>query len=350
MKKIFLFLMALFAINVANAQIATEESKLTDNVYAGIGGQVSTPLDFNGVFPLNGGATLIVGKDFTPVWGVNIEGTAWFGSHSNGGDLRFDSNVAHNIVRGSYVGLNTTTNLTNLFHGYAGSPRKTEIQTVVGIGWVHTYVPNMSDKSHNDLGAKTGVNINFNFGVEKQHTLFIQPSVLWNLTTPGCDNKHIAFNKNGAQLALTVGYAYHFKTSNGTHYFKTYDIGVLNDDINRLKSELAAKPKEIVRQEIKTVEVVRTIESKYVINFAQNKYELTDDAKRELDKIEKGNKVVVEATASPEGTEKHNIKLSQQRADSVADYLKSNGVEVLNSKGLGVTGSDSQRTATVILK
>ncbi len=109
MKKIFIFMMAVFTAIGMNAQIATENSKLSDNIYATISGGVATPLDFNKPFPVNPIVTIAVGKEITPLFGFEIEGTAWFGSHAGGthkfGFPHFDSNDSHNAVRGSYVGI-----------------------------------------------------------------------------------------------------------------------------------------------------------------------------------------------------------------------------------------------------
>lgn len=43
MKKFLFILVAFFAMLSANAQIATENSKLKDNIYVGVGGLVTTP-------------------------------------------------------------------------------------------------------------------------------------------------------------------------------------------------------------------------------------------------------------------------------------------------------------------
>ena len=73
MKK-FLLMMALAASSIAaNAQIAIERSKFFDNWYVGVGAQTSTPLAFDQVFPLNGAAAVVLGKEFTPVFGVSFE-------------------------------------------------------------------------------------------------------------------------------------------------------------------------------------------------------------------------------------------------------------------------------------
>lgn len=345
MKKIFMMTMALlFSLISVNAQTAIETPKFFDNWYVGVGGQVTTPLDFYSVFPLNGGPAVVIGKQITPVFGFNFEDDVWFTSHANG-NTRFDHPFNHNVVRGNYLGLNGTMNLMNLFAGYKGSPRLFEIETVVGLGWWHVFTPNASDKSRNDLAAKTGLNFNFNLGQKKAHSIYIQPAVLWNLTNPACEHHNVAFNKMGAHLALQAGYVYHFKTSNGTHNFKTYDVGAMFNEIDALKAELARKPREVIRE----VQVEKVVEKQIIspiyVSFAKGSYELTDDAKNILDKV-KGSVSIV-ATASPEGTEEFNQTLSENRAKAVAEYLKNNKVTIVSEKGLGVQGDASQRVAII---
>ena len=53
MKKFFTFIFALMLTLTVNAQIATENQKFLDNTYGTIHGGVSTPLNFNEVFPVN---------------------------------------------------------------------------------------------------------------------------------------------------------------------------------------------------------------------------------------------------------------------------------------------------------
>lgn len=344
MKKIIFMMLMAFSAVVVNAQTAVQTSKVFDNTFIGVEGGVSTPLTFDNVFPLNSTVTLRVGKLFTPVVGAEVEGTTWFGSRAGYAD-RFDG-YTHNAFRGLYVGLNGLVNLTNLFYGYNGSPRIFEVSAVAGPGWIHTFTPNNGDKYHNHLGAKTGLNLAFNLGKTKAHTLSINPSVLWNLSVPGNKYGQLAFNNKGAELYIGVGYTYHFKTSNGTHHFKVYDVGALNDEINRLNEELAKKPKqvEVVKQVVTTNTVVETRER--VVYFSQNSDVLTDDAKAILDNV--NGTVKVDAYASPEGTEQYNKELSQRRANVVADYLRTKGVTVTEAIGHGVVGETSNRVAIVI--
>lgn len=354
MKK-FLMMMALMLSLVlsVNAQTAIETPKFLDNVYVGIGGQVSTPLDFNGVFPLNSGVTVTLGKEITPVFGFNVEDNVWFGSHANGthsefdGVPHFDNVPSHNAIRGNYLGVNGTINLSNLFLGYTGKPRAFELQTVTGLGWWHVFTPHASDRTRDDLGARTGLNLLFNLGNKKAHTIYVQPAVLWNLESPGSNHDNIAFNKMGAQLAVQVGYVYHFKTSNGTHNFKTYDVGAMNNEINRLQAELAKKPNVVVKEIIR--EKFVPAENTVWVPFAFDKAELTNDAKAILNNLKNVKTVNVDGYASWEdgSNAEHNTALSIARAHTVTEYLKSIGVNVNNSEGHGAEGITSQRCVIV---
>ena len=314
------------------AQTAYEKSKILDNTSISVVGGATTPLDFNSVFPVNGVAGIKLQKDLTPVFGLNVEGLASFGDNHYGD--------AFTVVKSINTGLNGVINLSNLLCGYNGTPRKFEVSTETGIGWLHSWTGHS-----NYLTSKTGAILSFNLGKEKAHSVIINPAVYWNLSKTG----KIQFNKNHAQLGLLVGYVYHFKTSNGTHSFKAYNIGAMNDEINNLKAELAKKPTEIVKEVVKTKVVTNTI-GNTVVFFAQNSSELTGTAMAELSKIPSGSKVSIIGSASPEGSSKYNQKLSEKRAEVVSKFLTENGVIVENYTGIGATDTTSGRVATITIK
>lgn len=222
MKKLILFMCMLLSLTI-NAQTAYEESKVLDNISIGTVGGVTTPLDFNSVFPLNGVAGLKLQKNFTPVFGIDVEGLASFGNNHYG--------ISKTVVKSINTSVNGTVNLTNLLCGY--NTHKFEISTETGLGWLHNWT-----KHKNYLTSKTGVVLSIN--LNEAHSLIINPTVYWNLS----NTDKIQFNKHCAQLGLLVGYIYHFKNSNGTHSFKTYDITAMNNEINNLKSELAKSLKK----------------------------------------------------------------------------------------------------------
>lgn len=333
-KKILLALAILPAMSI-NAQTAIEEQNVLDNTYIGAEIGASTPLSFNSVFPLNFQAGIKVGKNFSPVFGLNFEGIAMFGSASDN-QSRFSY---HNIVRGINVGLNGTVDMFNLCAGYNPNRVFTLIPEI-GIGWFHGF---NNGADFDDLSAKTGIQAAFN--VKEAWQLYVEPTVFWDLTK---NSNNVQFNKNCAQLAIQVGFIYKFKTSNGTHNFKQYDIAAMNEEINSLRSELAKKPTEVVKEvpyEVVKEVIVTNNVSDVVIMFAQNSYDLTEEAIEELKKVT--GTVQVYGYASPEGTKLYNLNLSQKRADAVAKYLISNGVNVTKCIGHGVNGNTSNRVVIV---
>lgn len=342
MKKIIFILTLFLSAFTVNAQTAVQTSKLLDNTYVGVQAGVNTPLSFNQMFPVNEYAGIRVGKNLTPVFGLNVDAGVTFNDHANGHTNGFVNHFAsHAAVNTVNVGLNGTINLMNLFGGYKGSPRLFEVSTVTGLGWSHIYnkttgITNTLDDD--ELVAKTGADFAFNLGKKKAWQIYAEPSVVWNLTNRTTDN--VRFNKDHAYLQLLVGVNYKFKTSNGTHNFKVYDIAAMNEEINSLRSKLAKKPKEVVKT------VTNTIDNRtFVIFFAQNSDELTPTAKEVLDKI--SGTVDVTGFASPEGTSEYNLKLSERRANAVADYLKNKGVTVDVVTGLGVQGKATNRVVIV---
>lgn len=357
MKK-FLFMFALLfcAIVGVNAQKSYQVSKVFDNVSVGITGGISSPLHFNSVTPFNTNFGLKLQKDFTPVVGVQVEGLA-FVNDNNFSDLK-------TWVKATNVGVNHVVNMTNLFCGYKGSPRTFEVSTVFGFGWLHSWTShyelesNGSDNHLDDLSAKSGVDLAFNLGNDKQHSIVVTPAIYWNLTR---DNK-VQFNKNNAQLALNVSYVYHFKTSNGTHHFKVHDVGLMNDRINKLTEEKIGyenivkslnNEKSDLNKEIKNLkERCATLVDNvlWVVQFEQDSSELSSDAKKVLDEVIKLNKPVdVVATASPEGSKSVNDALSEKRATAVAKYLTDHGITVKKSFGMGVKTKESNRLGLITL-
>lgn len=356
MKKFILSLVISLMMTLSvNAQIATENQKILDNVYVTVEVGGATPFAKpNNWFPVNTLAGIHVGKQFTPIWGAEIEGTAWFGSHQlNVPFGRFDG-TSHNFVRGQYVGVNGTVNLTNLFVGYNGKPRLFEVSTMLGTGWTHIYAPNNDD--YNGMGVKTGLDLAFNLGKTKAHTVSIRPAVLWDINEPS-KKSYLSFNRRNAELYVGVAYTYHFKTSNGTRHFKTYDVGYMLGEIDRLNAELVKKPKKVVKEVIKTVphesNTVQqaTVFTKETIFFAFDNSELDDNAKATLDKLGQNGVYEVIGYASNEGSAEYNKALSQRRADAVKEYLESRGAKVEKAKGLGVAfGPTTGRVAVVTLK
>ena len=168
-----------------------------------------------------------------------------------------------------------------------------------------------------------------------------------------------AYNINNSFVQLNAGFIYKFANSNGTHNFTIVtprdqaEIDALNAQINDLRNR---KPevitKEVVKEVVKEVPSVKefTVSDLVFVTFAQGKSALTKDAKAALNNVKQGVHVQVVGTASPEGSKELNDRLSQARADVVANYLKGRGVIVDEATGKGVQGVTSNRLAVVYVK
>ncbi len=313
----------------ANAQTAYEKAKLLDNVSVGVTAGVSTPLDFNSVTPLNTNMGIKLQKDFTPVVGLQAEGLAFVNANH--------FNDLNTFVKATNVSVSGVINWTNALLGYKGTPRVFEVSSVTGLGWLH-----MWDTPVNSLSAKTGLDLAFNLGKKKAHSIVITPAVYWNLTD------EVQFNKNHAQLAVNASYIYHFKTSNGTHSFKKYDIGAMNDEINSLKAELAKKPTEIVREVVRETVNNSVIDNSYTVTFSKGSYEVSDVTTiANALKQTKGHITIV-GGVSPEGSEAFNKQLALNRANAVKEALVKAGVSADRIS----TTSDytAQRRATIVVE
>ena len=383
MKKLgLLFAASIFAASASAQTVA--ESKTFDNIYIGINGGVATKTTgHKWLSDLNSNAGLRLGRYFTPVFGLAVEGNAYFSNkpwHSTG-----------TVVRATNVSLLGTVNLSNWFGGYKGEPRVFEVSALYGLGWMHVFTNNKqfekdTEYQRNRMTSKAALNFAFNFGAEKQWQIYVEPSI--NFAFLGQATKKMdvidpahpanpkrvdyavdyrykastnagqpAYNINNSFVQLNAGIIYKFKNSNGSHNFTIVtprdqaEIDALNAQINELRNR---KP-EVITKEVEVVKEVPavkefTVSDLVFVTFAQGKYNLTKEAKAALDNIKEGSHVQVVGTASPEGSAALNQKLSEKRATVVANYLSGRGVIVDEATGKGVQGVTSNRLAVVYVK
>ena len=365
-KYILLFAAALMTFS-ASAQ-TVEESKNYDNIYVGINGGVAVKATgVKWAKNLDPNFGLRIGRWFTPVFGLAVEGTAYLSNKP------FISTGT--AIRATNVSLLGTLNFTNWFGGYKGQPRCFEVIGLYGLGWGHLFRSNHDIyEPTNKMTSKAGIDLAFNFGSDKQWQFYIEPSFTWMFLStcnqPGVqpdyklsyDGAQPRYNVNNSAVQLNAGLVYKFGNSNGTHNFKiagadNSEIDRLNGVINSLRAELAKKPKEVVKDVVK--EVVKEVpvagrevkvENLVFVTFAQGKSVLTKEAMDALNVVKAGSHVQIVGTASPEGNPELNQRLSQARADAVADYLRDHGVIVDEAEGKGVQGTTSNRLAIVYVK
>ncbi|MFC2621318.1 MAG: OmpA family protein [Prevotella denticola] len=381
MKKLVLMLAAVSMAASVSAQTVAE-SKTFDNIYVGINGGVATKTTgHKWLSDLDPNAGIRVGRYFTPVFGLAVEGNAYFSNKPWGS--------TGTVVRATNVSLLGTVNLSNWFGGYKGEPRVFEVSALYGLGWAHLFTNDKAFKEltsgqRNRMTSKAALDFAFNFGSEKQWQVYVEPSInfaflgqstkktarikntvpptteLVDYTTDygykaGSNAGQPAYNINNSFVQLNAGVVYKFKNSNGTHNFTIVtprdqaEIDALNAQINELRNR---KPEVITKEVVKEVPAVKefTVSDLVFVTFAQGKYALTSDAKSALNNIKEGSHVQVVGTASPEGSKEINDRLSQARADVVANYLKTRGVNVDEATGKGVQGTTSNRLAVVYVK
>ena len=382
MKKLVLMLAAASMAASVSAQTVAE-SKTFDNIYVGINGGVATKTTgHKWLSDLDPNAGIRIGRYFTPVFGLAIEGNAYFSNKPWGS--------TGTVVRATNASLLGTVNLSNWFGGYKGEPRTFEVSALYGLGWMHVFSNNQlfkaaTSENRNRMTSKAALDFAFNFGSEKQFQFYVEPSINFaflgqsknkelvatgNALNPVALADHQeygykaasqagqpAYNINNSFVQLNAGLVYKFANSNGTHNFTIVtprdqaEIDALNAQINELRNR---KPEVITKEVVKEVPSVKvkefTVSDLVFVTFAQGKSALTNDAKAALNNVKEGVHVQVVGTASPEGSKELNDRLSQARADVVANYLKGRGVIVDEATGKGVQGVTSNRLAVVYVK
>jgi hypothetical protein len=337
MKKLFCFLIGLMLTLSTNAQTVTQNPKFFDNWYAGASVGLNTPLSFNQMFPLNTTLGLKVGKEITPVYGVELESFVSLNDHISGHTNGYINTLnSKTAFKGINTTLSGTFNITNALSTY--DTRPFEVIANAGIGWAHIWGGRSND--NDELTTKTGLDLMFNFR-DRIHSIVLSPAIYWNLTCKdGTDACH--FHKGHAYLSLALSYVYHFKNSNKTHSFVEYDIDSYNRMINNLREKTSKTRVEYIKEPI-----IQHVINPFIVTFAQGSYYLTEEAKSILNDIPLDSYVSIYGYASPEGTTEFNISLSKNRAIQVANYLQSRGIQVDNVIGYGSTGETSQRVVVV---
>lgn len=341
-KNIVILLMGMATIS-ANAQSAVEGNKFTDNWSVGINAGGTTPLTHS-AFIKNMRAVLGLGvnKQITPVIGFGLEA---MGS--------INTTPSKTVFDNTNLSLLNTLNLNNMFCGYAGAPRLFEVETVVGLGWMHYAWAGKGDR--NSLSSKFGLNFNFNLCEAKAWTLAIKPALVYDMNAAGYSN--IKFNANRAAWEITAGLKYHFNCSNGERYFtkvKPYnqsEVDGLNSQINGLRQEANAQATALnnalsnANQRVSDLEAAlnecknqapkvvtetitnnkKTLES--VVTFRQGGTAVETSQTPNVERIatymknHKNATVVIKGYASPEGNADVNARIANQRAEAVKTML-----------------------------
>ncbi len=370
MKKFFTLIAACACFLSVSAQTTVSGSKFFDNWSIGVDGGISTNLhDWD--TPNGGVVGLQFTKGITPVVSLEFSGQLGFNDNVNWNATRSSNVVDNYTVMGS-----TKINLMNWFGGYQGKPRIFEIQARGGFGYMGSLYAKNAD-AVGDKGyavAKLGLDFDFNIGEKRAWTISVRPAVLLKGTKEGiaCDNNGCGKYSHNAVGQLTAGVSYHFKNSNGEHYFTKAvlrdqaEIDELNRIINDTRAQ-AEKERADARRAMEDkdrqidnlkraleecenrapVEIEKTDKSmECYVYFRQGKSSIDASQQPNVERIatflrnHSEAKVVINGYASPEGSVEVNERLAQQRAEAVkTSLMKKYGIAdsriEANGKGVG---------------
>lgn len=365
MKKLLIVTASVLAVTgTVNAELRPlTPSKPFDNMSVTVKGGVAAPLNpERGSMGNNfrGMAGMEFRKQLTPNFGIGAEGEMFFNSSTWN---KMPS--MHNAIDNTYIGIFGAFNMMNVIGGYSGSPRTVEIELVSGLGWLHGFVPKSQGHDYNDIGLKSGLNINFNLGEDKAWTVSLKPGIIWNVTN---DNKNIISSRS-AIMEIAAGVTYHFGNSNGTRSFTFYecDFSEYNEQINEMRglleqcseanfmlenanallaeqlAECQNKPATVVTNTV--VENNNTLESVRYVFFRIGSSKVTADQQPNVEMIAdymKNNPkstVEIKGYASKDGNLDSNIRLAKARAESVKNMLvKGYGIKAdrIKADGQGI--------------
>jgi OmpA-OmpF porin, OOP family len=371
MKKTIILLAAAIAVASASAQTVVE-SKTFDNLYIGLNGGLSALPTYTSVFKnLNPTAGLRIGRYFTPVFGLAMDGIAYFDNatfENTGTTIR--------IINANALG---TVNFLNWFAGYNGTPRVFEVVGIAGIGDYHLFGSKF-EGYRNYISSKVGVDFNFNLGKARSWQINVEPSLTYLLNADGKSNP-FKYNINNSWFGLSAGFTYKFSNSNGTHNFTIAqlrdqaEVDGLNAKINELRDAANANNQQIANDK-KTInnlknelEAAKKVKPEVIINrqtlqptviFQQGKSVIDPAQYASVAMIakymqnHKDAKILIKGYASPEGSIEINQKLSDTRAEAVKSALVNRykiDANRLTTKGMGVTDKlfdevDFNRVAT----
>ncbi len=355
MKRTIILLACALGIFTANAQSVVESIKFTDNWSVGINAGAITPLTHSAFFKSMRPAFGVgFSKQLTPNFGLGFQGMGYVNTTR--------SKTAFDVSDVSLLG---KVNLMNLFGSYLGTPRVFEIEAVAGMGWLHYYAS--SDGDQNSWSTRFGMNFNFNLGESKAWTLGLQPAIVYDMQ--GDFNRAKSrFNVNSAAFEITAGLTYHFKTSNGNHYFtkvKVYnqaEIDDLNSSINALRGEVNNKNSELnnavqrisglqrdledCRTKTVPAAVVKTSRvPESIITFRQGRSVVDASQLPNVERVASymkkhpDTRVVIKGYASPEGSIEVNDRIAKARAEAVKNILVKKykiNIDRITAEGQGV--------------
>ena len=381
MKKIAMFFAAAaIAVSASAQRTAVTANKAGDNFYVGIhAGAVTTLTNKNfstgkesafSAYAAQAGVR--VGKNFTTVFGLALDGNVYFKNHSHNCPFK----MGMTFIQAFDVDLLGTANLMNLFAGYKGQPRTFEVIALGGFGWTHV----TALKKANGINSKVGFDFALNFGGKKQWQVYLEPSLVYQLQGFGSDYSNefvnimsgdgFKFNSDKALFSLNAGVNYKFGTSNGKHNFAVEqlrdqaEIDALNAKLNAAQADANAAKANSSSLDGKIAELQKALndcmnkpaaaavvkqeranlQPSVIFGYDKAVVERSQEANLEMIakymKNNKDAKIKISGYASPEGKAEYNQKLSEKRAEACKNILVKKykiAADRLQTEGLGAT-------------
>lgn len=318
------------------------------------------------------------GKWFLPGFGAKLQYTGfrsradkWCeGYYTHGSEEYFDAegnSYWKERVKWFNFNIDMMFNISRMIKGYEGveSPKlKNQFIVSVGLGATHPY--DFKGYPNNDFAGHLELQYSRFFSKKKNFSLDVRLRAIFQTTEfDGVTDKYLDEN-----ISLNIGATYYFKergwkrtVANTTYYVEDQTtINRLNDEINKLKQELAQAQAAPVVAAV-PISTSKTITFPYLVNFVIDKVKVVNRERVNL-------KVVAEMImATPEqkylicgyadkhtGSVERNIWLAENRAKNVFKILtKEFGVPaeqlILDDKG-GVDNmfyDDPQLSRSVII-
>ena len=273
MKKLLSVLVAAVltvSVNAQEKRVVTAH-KTFDNWYVGVSGGVATPMQkwgddgfMKGVAPSLG---LRLGKNLTTVFGIALDANAYVKS---GEKSLMDTRTFVNVALLEALG---TFNLSNLFGGYQGRPRRFELVALGGFGLTNEFGSPLGHYAYG-INSKAALDFTFNLGNKQAWQLYLEPAVVFGLWDNGSlycilqnPNRDFKYDSRNGLFQFNLGLNYKFRTSNGTHNFAfarlrdQSEIDDLNARINELRDESDRKDRRIARDIRRIAELEDSLEA-----------------------------------------------------------------------------------------
>lgn len=337
MKKVILVIAtALFAISGFAQEKALKQYGFWDNWF--LQGQVGASHTFSENYKktdltklLSPHVAVSVGKYFSPIAGARLQVGGW---EAKSYLTSTDKTYKYNYIQTNLDGL---LNLTNLFIPYEGD-KMFNLYGVMGVGYVHNFGDSeVGVPTQNSIIPRVGLQADFRV----TNDLSINVEAVGNLMADNF-NGIVGGKKNDATANVLLGFTYRFNKG-GFALVDVADpdqIASLNDQINAQRSQLRDKERDIQKYQ---AEISRLSSQPVVVEEVKGETEVLmnavvvfrlGSAKLEQNQdiniynaakyLQQNPNVKITVTGYADkatGTPAINQRLSEQRANAVADIL-----------------------------